>query len=420
MPALLCVVLAACADDGAGPRFANEPPSTEDAVLTATTPRETPPTATPNLPDASPVPLAQLLAAPGGVSKIVLQVGDDLIAISPPWSQPRPIWSGSNDRLVAFGASPTGDAVALLIAGGDGEDRIDLVLISPDGAQMRRVENLERITGGAATSRAPDGASSLSWSPDGTQVLASLATGGILTIPRSGDPQLLIGPSRAAAPGDVAWSPRGDAIAYIDPAVPDAAGGLYVAQTGAVPLDPVPVIPPAADRRRTVSRVAWTLDGEALLYTVASTAGDPTFGGDLFRISAAGGTPRLVAGASRVGPVSAITNFAPSPDGTGVAYVVTMPDESGNPTDSLWLQPIGSNETERLPLGAGERVTGLWWTVDGLLWSAAPTGNGDAELILYRAKAGESPGVVYRGPAAPATPEASQDASPVAASPAAD
>ncbi|MEA2530517.1 MAG: hypothetical protein QOG89_2161, partial [Thermomicrobiales bacterium] len=36
------------------------------------------------------------------------------------------------------------------------------------------------------------------------------------------------------------------------------------------------------------------------------------------------------------------------------------------------------------------------------------------------AKAGESPGVVYRGPAAPATPEASQDASPVAASPAAD
>jgi len=352
------------------------------------------------------------VAAPGGVSTIYLQVGNDLVSVGPPWAQPRSIWSGSNGRVLAFGASPSADLIAVLISPGKPDDRVDLVLIGPGGDQRRHLENLGQLTG--AGGKNPKGAYSLAWSPDGAQVIAGLASGGILAIPRSGDPQVLVGSERAAAPGQLSWSPRGDAIAFVNPVNPKAAGGLYVASIGTLPLDPVPVVPPSSDGRRTVSRAAWTPDGASLLYTLASTVGDPTFGGDLFEIRAAGGVPSLVAGASRVGPVSTITNFAISPDGKGVAYVVTIPDDSGNPVDSLWLQPIGGGETLRLPVGRSERVTGIWWTSDGLVWSAA-SASGEPQLILYRAKPGEAPAVVYSGPAAPATPLASPVASPVAA-----
>jgi hypothetical protein len=401
----------ACVDDDTGRRFANEPMPTADAGATATASGGVQVTPTSVLPVASPVSVDQLLAAPGGVSTIVVQVGDDLIAIGPPWTQPRTIWSGPEDSVLAYGAAPAGDLVALLLAAGQQSERVDLVLIAGDGTPVRQVEDLGRSVPESTLPGAAEGISSLGWAPDGSQVLVGLATGGILTVPRTGDPEVLVGPGRAAAPGQVAWSPRGDAIAYIAPASPGAAGGLYVAPTGAVPLDPVPALPPSAGGRSTVSRFAWSPDGEMLYYTLASTTGDPTFGGDLFQIPSAGGTPKLVAGASRVGPVSAITNFAISPDGAGVAYVVTVPGDDGRPNESLWLQPIAGGEAVRLPLGTGERAGGLWWTTDGLIWSAL-SATGDAELILYRAAPGEAPGLVY--PAAPATPVASPAATPVA------
>jgi dipeptidyl aminopeptidase/acylaminoacyl peptidase len=424
---LLCVVLVACSDDDSGRRFANEPPPTADANSTATISGGVQVTPTPTTSTASPVAVPQLLAASGGVSAIVVQIGDELVAASPPWTNPRIVWSAAKERLLAYTATPNADSVALVLAPDESATRIDLVLLGADGKPIRRIDQLGRFVATPSNSDVPAGEYRLSWSPDGSQVLAGLATGGILAVPRTGEPQVLVGPARAPAPGQVSWSPRGNAIAFISPAAPKLAGGLYVAPTGAVPLDPVPVVPPSAGGRSTVSRFAWSPDGATLYYTVASTTGDPSFGGDLFRVPAAGGTPTLVATASRAGPVSAITNFAISPDGAGAAYVITVPADNGQPTDSLWLQPIGTNEAVRLPLAPRERVTGLWWTTDGLIWSASPAEDA-AELILYRANDGEAPGVVYRGSvasgtpvaAAKSSPEASPAASPVAGSPAAD
>lgn len=425
MPLLLCVALVACADDDGDRRFANEPPPTADAATTPTVSGGVQVTPTSTGSAASPVAVTHLLASPGGVSTIVVQVGEDLVVASPPWSNPRTIWSAADGQVLAYAATPAADIVAVLVAG-ETESRVDLVLLGPDGTELRRVEDLGQYGGPPPAPEATTGRYGLDWSPDGAQVLIGLAPGGILAVPRSGDPQLLIGPSRAPAPGQVTWSPRGDAIAFISPAARKVTGGLYVAPTGAVPLDPVPVVPPSAGGRSTVSRFAWSPDGTSLYYTVASTTGDPSFGGDLFQIPAAGGTPQLVATASRVGPVSAITDFAVSPDGTGVAYVVTIPADNGQPTDSLWLQPIGASETQRLPLDPSERVTGLWWTTDGLIWQATPI-TGKSELVLYRAKDGETPGVVFRSSgtlgtpvATAATSEASPAASPVAASPVVD
>jgi hypothetical protein len=243
-------------------------------------------------------------------------------------------------------------------------------------------------------------------------VMVGLATGGILAVSPAGEARVMVGPSRAAAPGRVSWSPSGNAIAYISPAAPNVAGGLYVAPTGALPLDPVPIVPPSLGGRSTITRFSWSRDGETIYYTNASTSGDPTFGGDLFRVPATGGTAILLATASRIGPVSAITNFAVSPDDSGVAYVVTIPGDDGTFVDSLWLQPLGQTELAALPIGSGERVTGLTWTTDGLVWSTDPGGDSD-DLLLYRAKTGEAPGVVYDGTDVPvATPEASPVASP--------
>jgi dipeptidyl aminopeptidase/acylaminoacyl peptidase len=421
LPPLLCVILVACAEDDADRRFANEPLPTEDLAATSTASGGVQVTFTPTVSSASPVPVAQILAVPGGASTIVLRSGDDIISFSPPWTEPRTIWSSSGDQILAFAATPAGNLIAVLIAPADSSDRVDLILLDEDSTVIRTIENLGATITSPPAPESPAGVHSLSWSPDGTEVMVGLATGGILAVPLTGDPRVMVGPARAGAPGQVSWSPSGNAIAYISPAAPKLAGGLYVAPTGALPLDPVPIVPPSSGGRSTISRFAWSPNGATLYYTNASTTGDPTFGGDLFQIPAAGGTATLVATASRVGPVSAITNFALSPDGAGTAYVVTVPADDGTSIDSLWLQPIGTTETIGLPVGSGERVTSLTWTTDGLIWSTTSAGDAE-EPILYRAKAGETPGIVYGGPAATpvASPVASPPASPEAASPVAE
>lgn len=414
LPPLLCVVLIACSEEDPNRRFANEPLPTEDPAATSTASGGVQVTFTPTVSSASPVPVTQILTAPGNTSIIVLRSGNDLVAFGPPWTEPRTIWSGSGDELLAYATTPTGNLLAVLVAPDESSDRIDLIMLNGDGREIRRVENLASVIASAPPLDSPAGTYSLSWSPDGTQVMVGLATGGILVVPQTGDPRVMVGPARAAAPGQVTWSPSGNAIAYISPAAPKTSGGLYVASTGALPLDPVPVVPPSSGGRSTISRFDWSPDGTTLYYTNASTTGDPTFGGDLFRVPAAGGTATLVATASRVGPVSAITDFAVSPDGSGVAYVVTMRVDESTPIDSLWLQPIGQTETANLPVGQGERISSLTWTSDGLIWSTIPAGDTE-KITLYRAKANETPGIVYGGPLA--TPVASPVASPPPASP---
>src|SRR4051794_15533961 len=83
---LLCFALVACADDDSNRRFANEPPPTEGAVTTATGSGGVQVTSTSTVSAASPIPVTQLLASPGGASTVVTQVDADLVAIAPPWT----------------------------------------------------------------------------------------------------------------------------------------------------------------------------------------------------------------------------------------------------------------------------------------------------------------------------------------------
>jgi dipeptidyl aminopeptidase/acylaminoacyl peptidase len=365
------------------------------------------------------VSISDVLASVGGTQAIYYRSGEDVVAFLAPWTQPHIVWSGQNGRIVAFSANARGDLVALLVSGKAGatEEGLSLVIVDASGSIIQRVANLGQIPN---KNDITDGSGRLTWSPDGRQVVVAPPSGGLIAVPQSGDPVTLISSSRLPDPGSVVWSPRGDALAFVAPATHGQAGALYVATTAALPLDPIAVVPASLNGRRTISSVAWRPDGEALYYTVASTTNDPTFGGDLFEIPAGGGAPKLVATASRVGPVSAITDFAISPDGRGVAYVVTVPRDDGGFTDSLWLQPTDGGEVVALPVPADERVTGLWWTADGFAWLTRPAGETDRdEITLSRVASGTKTEIIYQGPAtgtSEATPEPGDEGTPVAES----
>jgi dipeptidyl aminopeptidase/acylaminoacyl peptidase len=428
VPLLLVIALVACSDDGSQRSFANNPAATESAFpATATVVTAGRATVKPTQPAASPVSFEALLAAGGGPTIVYLPVGADLVALAAPWNKPRLVWRGAEGRIWAFSSSPTGDRVALLVSPtGRSDGGLDLVVVAGDGSVVARLKGIDKLAGSsnAASIDRPNGAGSLSWSPDSSRFLVGLPAGGILSVPIDGKPKLLVGPARVKAPGAASWSPKGDAIAFLDPASRGKAAGLYVAPTGTTPLDPVPIVSPAADGRRTISDAVWLPNGEGLLYTVAAVSGDSALGGDLFAVSVAGGAPRLVAGAARVAPVSAITDFAVSPDGRAVAYVITSPGETGIAEQTLWLQPIDGWDVRQLPVPSGETVDALGWTNDGLLWSTVPVpaaGTPPARTLMtvYHARAGETPSVVYHGgePVA-ATPVASPVASPVGSPPA--
>ena len=102
-----------------------------------------------------------------------------------------------------------------------------------------------------------------------------------------------------------------------------------------------------------------------------------------------------------------------------MSYVVTVPDDNGELTDTLWLQSIGGAQYQRLPVPDQGRVTGLWWTADGLLWQSGTLDQSDGAVTVSRLTEGFEPEIVYAGslfPVVTATPEASPVAigSPVA------
>jgi hypothetical protein len=413
-----CVLLVACADSDSERRFANDPTLTQEAVPTAT---DQPIDVAPETPTsilASPVSITDVLASPGGSQVIYYQSGDRIVALAPPWSQPTTVWTAENARIVSFSATANGDLVAILVLSDKSQGQLSLEIVDRSGNVVQEVSNVGTIDTDDA--EADDNIGRLSWSPDGNQVVVAPPSGGLIAVPRTGDPVELVDPSRLTDPGTVVWSPKGDAIAFVAPVSPGTAGALYVATTAALPLDPIAVVPASINGRRTIDRVSWRPDGEALYYTVSSTTNDPTFGGDLFEVSSGGGAPTLIATASRVGPVSAITDFAISPDGNGVAYVVTVPRDDGGFTDSLWLHPIGESEFLALPVPRDERVNGLWWSSEGLIWESRPvdeTATGD--ITIVQAAPGGDPVIVYRGPATgsgAATPEPIADGTPIAES----
>lgn len=428
---LIVVSAVACADSDAQRQFANDPPATMRLPTMAASP-----TATSRRAAATAAPAAAspevLLSAPGAATRIYFRAGNDLWTMSVTDGRTMRVLAGGGDEVRAIATSPTGDRVAALLvsAGGDGETTT-LVVASADGDDIRREARLERFLAAANGSAVEARARSLDWSRSGDQLLVSFAPGGLLAVPLAGAPAPLIDAAQAAAPADAAWSPSGDAIAFLDPALEGEQTGLYVAPTGATPLDPVPVVTSSANRPRSVSEFAWLPDGSGLLFAEAETDNRVATGGDLFRISPSGDNPRLVASAGAAAPVARIASFAPSPSGGAVAFTVVAPGPDGLTFHSLWVQQLGTGTRYRLDVPEREAVIDLWWTAAGLVWrtvgideAAAGATYAAGPFALYRADSSAPPELLAEvDPAPAATPAASPVASPSSlpvASPAGD
>lgn len=412
----VAVGLGACsAEEEPGPRFANDPAPT--AVPTAAgSPASAPgtPATRPLASPVAPVDAADLLRSRGAPSRLYFRSGRDLWTIRADGSDPAPvIRPGREETIAAVAASPDGGRVAVLLgeATAAGETA-SIVVLDAAGKELIRSEAFDQGRGdGDGASR-----SSLDWSPQGDRLLVSSPAGGILALPAGGgDVEIVVEASGAMAPGDAAWSPTGEEVAFLAPAGDTRPADLFLAQTVPSPATPKALVE-ASTAGRSVTELAWTPDGRDVLYTLAGAPDGAVASGDLWRIATDGSDRRVVVSAGSAVPVGRIALIAPSPDGDAVAYTVMVPGDAGQRFHSLWIRSLGSAPAPpvRLSAPADESVSALWWTDGGLVFRAEPDptldgSTDDTAFSLYSASATGEPTPLYRGSVVPA---GSPDASP--------
>lgn len=411
----------ACTDSDANRQFANGPFPSAAIPTMAPTPTPT------SLHEASAVAVQvspeALLRASGAPTRLYFLAGPDLWAVNGDGGGAHRVFSPKGGQIRAIAPSPSGDRVAILLGTPHGHgETTSLVVLSVQGKQLQRTDDLQAALSPPAGGVAPV-ARSLAWSPHGDQLLAAFDRGGLLAVPLSGEPQVLIGAKQTPHPAAATWSPAGDAVTYLAPVGTNTPAGLYVARTGSPPLDPVALVAPSAKSSRSVTRFAWGARGTTIFYVLTSPApSGEAIGGDLFAIAPSGEHRRLIQSAGSAGPVAQIVDIAPAPGGNAVAYTVYQPSGGGMTFLSLNVQDVTTGATLRLPVPPGKAVTDLWWTAAGLTWRVVGgTGNGaqgytGGAFTLYRTDNNGDAIPVFTQ--RPATPSASRAASP-GASPAA-
>lgn len=409
---LLVIFVTACGSDSSDQhQFAS------DSGPTAPLPTM-PPTPTPNRHQpaqaATPVAISQILTTKSGPARIYFQAGSAVWTANADGSANKKLWSADNATLKTMATSPDAAQVALLFASGKTGSSWSILVLDAAGHQQARIDGIDTLFGSPLPANA---AASLSWSPKGDQLLLAVTGGGIAAIPLHGKPTVFVSARQAAAPHDPAWSPKGNAIAFLDPATSTKPANLYVARTGAVPLDPASIV--SGPGQRSITQFTWSPTDHDIFYIQAKgDHGAASQGGDIFAISAAGQDRRLVVSGGSGGPVAEIVAMALSPDGKSIAYTVFQPNGNRLTFLSLWVQRIGTPYRVRLPVPAGQTVTDLWWTKSGLVWRTAQDASGAAAYTggtfsLYRADSqGNAIRLLHLGPAELGTPAASPAATP--------
>lgn len=418
MAVVAAVGLAACtAEEEPGPRFANDPGPTADPASALSTPA--PATVESLLPSASPLatPIdpAVLLRSRGAPSRLYFRSGAELWTLATDEAEAAPVFRpGPGESMIAAAVSPSGDRAAALVSAEASVAAAAVVVVDASGRELLRQDGLADglPSGDEAVAR------DLDWSPQGDRLLISFEPGGIVAVPADGgDATTLVEPVDAPLPGDAAWSPTGEAIAFLAPSEAGRPADLFFASTVTSPAAPTPLVEAAA-AQRSVRALAWMPDGRDVLYTLGGAPGAAVVSGDLWRIGTGGEDPRVVASAGSAVPVGRISRIAPATDGQAVAYTVTVPGEGGDRFHSLWVRSLeaASAIPVQLRVPPTEAVSQLWWTSSGLVFRTVPGSDpdapsGDTDFGLYLAGADGEPTMLYRGGAEAA---ASPPASPVA------
>ena len=403
---LLLTGLAACTEDDGERRFATDPLPTSERPTAS--PSATLVAAEPPPRDASPVARSALLVPRGAADRIYFRSGRELWTLTVDGSDPRRVLAPpAGSEIAAVAASPNGDQAAVILTEPGDDGGTALLVLAADGTVLRREPALETALGDAAKGAT---ARSLDWSPQGGHLLVAFSPGGLVDVPLEGEakPAVLVEADQATAPGEAAWGPTGEAVAFLAPVGGEAPASLRLARVGATPASNDTLVHEAGDGR-TVTEFAWLPDGRALLFAEGAAPGGPASGGDLWRVDADGSDLRLVASAGRAAPVAEVRHIAPSPDGRAVAYTVTVPEEAGPRFHSLWVRELATGRAVPLAMTTGRAVTDLWWTAAGLVFRTVPgeidAGYAGGPFALVRA--GAEPDLVQIHavePTGPATP----------------
>jgi hypothetical protein len=397
-----CLVLVACAEEAPGPQFASDPVATRPEATSQPigSPLPTRP-ATPAM-IATPASISELMSTRGAASNVVVAADGTIWSVSSSGDAIRVFDVPSNERIVSIDADPGRRQIAALLR--DETDSLELLLFANDG---ETVLEIGQSGSGSATpvASAAVGVDAVDWSPQGNLLLIATRGGPMYTVAVSED--AIPEPIELGAAGErivsPAWSPTGEAIAYIAESSDGELRELRVFDTNADRESIVVGHQPG----RFIVDFEWMPDGVSLLFTEGSELGGAVSGIDLWRVDASGDQRELLASAGTVAPVARIAMARPSPDGRSVAYAVLVPGERTPRVDSVWVRDIGSGLGFRIALPSVAAINDIWWTDRGLVMAVVTDGASRARpstIALLQVRPDGSVDALWAAPVEVATP----------------
>ena len=195
----------------------------------------------------------------------------------------------------------------------------------------------------------------LAWSPDGTRIafVARVETPEV-TIP--GMPTKPEGASWASAPKVIdSFQYRRDGSGYVKP----GADQLFVTTLdGAAPVQ----LTKGESDQVSDDAITWTPDGKTIIYTTQLRPGADMLPieSDLWRVPAAGGTPKRVTDIDGIEQRPQV-----SPDGKLLAYIGALATPKFYAQPGLWVKPINGGAARQLAVTLDRPITDARWTRDG-------------------------------------------------------
>lgn len=401
---LVGLSLAACAEEGSGPQFANDPPPPR---LPTGTPVAASPVPLPTaIPAATPASLNDLLASRGAPPLVFIRSNNAIWSVTSAGESTQVFEAAAGFQIVAIDSAPGGQQVAALLRMTvDGQAASDVVILDSTGETVARFSDLGAVL--ATPSPGGDGSAAVGvdWSPQGDRAFVSFQNGAMveLRIGEDGAPTLIGANGGVGTVERPAWSPTGESIAFISSNDEGRTRNLQVLDVGDGSVEVV-VAPPEG---RFVVDFAWMPNGISLLFTEGGELGGAVTGIDLWRVGANGENRELVVSAGTVAPVAQITNVRPSPDGRSVAYTVLTPGVSGPQVDSVWIRDLDSRLGFGIPLPSVASVDDILWTDRGLAISvttrSTTPGRAAAQALLQVNRDG-SVAALWAAPVAMGTP----------------
>lgn len=382
---LAAVLLVGCAEEEAGPQFANNPAPTSASATTTSQSLPTvvvatpPPQATP-IPAATPSSISELLAPRGAVQRVFVASDDTIWTIASDGEDRQVFDVPRNVSLLAIDPSPSGNEVAALINTRSGSrTEHELLILSAAGQVTARIALPDQPLATPAA-REEQTADLIDWSPQGDKVLVALRNGALLQVGLADGeaPTQLTIDADAESIVHPVWSPTGESIAFIATADEGRERSLMIYSPRS---SDIKTIVPSSTGRFVVD-FAWMPDGLSFLFTEGGSAAGATTGIDLWSIGADGANRKLVASAGTVAPVARVANVRPSPDGRSVAYTVFVPGSNGPQLDSVWVRDLLSGLGFRIALPTVRSVEDIWWTDRGLVIGVTTDRGSDTVLAL--------------------------------------